>query len=362
MGKCINDKLSNRIPRSNTDWVCPKTSLKCPSGYTYLKEERSKSHGPNVCFGDAFDKVERKRFICVPKATNKSIYPILKDVLYACCTGSKVPRYKTIIPCKVARQSRTVKTSDCKDGKLLTSDQCKPGYCLNSDKCQDIVLNHCSINNKFITDDTCNTWSKSNVELTNPIFSNYCSKVHKNKKSNLLKYTRCSDWCNENPIECDKVINKTCTNYPKLNECKCYNAKNQSEYKELMKKDHSGVLSQYSPYCLYSKCRSGKNIVDTLLTQDLKKTIDNCPVADIEQQIINIEDSQNVTLTDIDQTIKSDKKSTTKSTDTDSTDTDSTLLNSKNILLMFIFLIIIIIVIIIAFKISYSNSSHQNTL
>jgi hypothetical protein len=216
------------------------------------------------------------RHKCIPVSLNTDIYKTDFATLAPCCTTS--------------------------GGGV----SCKPGYCKDSPACNDFMAEEClkMVGGKYVkTDSNCKLWCNDYPDqCPSSYMQHYCSTRSGGSggKSLLLVDTDCGNWCRDDPVKCDGAKISYCQTYPDSDECKCFNASNQTEYTDLMNSDTHGLLSQYSPFCVYSGCKGRTDLYDSLYTTDMKNTINTCPVGNIDLDIIDVRDSEQVVISDID--------------------------------------------------------------
>ncbi|MCK4968328.1 MAG: hypothetical protein KAS12_04690 [Candidatus Aenigmarchaeota archaeon] len=334
MPTCLTDNPSNRRPRQYSPWVCPTTTVSCKHGFIPQTIERSSSNGPKSCVGDFFKKVKRKRLVCVPDMKDKKYYKTDFDTLSECCTSTA--------------------------GGI----QCKPGYCSGTNLCNNFMKTSCAkvISGKprLVTDKNCKFWANSHPDFVNPLMENYC-KGSTNGKSRLLSDPECATWCRNNVEKCDGTKITYCRAHPNSVECSCFNAKRQKEYLDLIGQDKTGILQQFSPFCVYSGCKGTTDLYDTLHTSDMKNIISSCPVGDVNMSIIDVSNSSDVIISDVTQSIDTGTTAgPAVSTVPVITTTNEFKLPGGLSQKMIFFIIIFIIVVAIAIVITMSGSGEKN--
>lgn len=149
-------------------------------------------------------------------------------------------------------------------------------------------------------------WSPSCGDLQGPgTISEYCSGSD-NGVSRLVADKRCTDWCKKFPTLCDTVKNNYCATNKEDKLCKCYNIQNNEYYKlikEIQSKttDPATLGSLGLPMCWVPGCDSATDLSDALLNSQMVAEKLRCTGKGVNicQQVINIADSTNVDISDV---------------------------------------------------------------
>ena len=98
---------------------------------------------------------------------------------------------------------------------------------------------------KFNNNDEMNNKIQDLWNEYNPFMKNYCQKISNDfpnpQQSNLTTCVECGNWCAANPNDCNDIKKRICKpeQNPPLNECRCINRTNDSEYKSIINRIHS---------------------------------------------------------------------------------------------------------------------------
>ncbi len=186
----------------------------------------------------------------------------------------------------------------------------------------DWVKNCCLNNNTDYTDSgLCGKyWTQNGSYCSESNFTGY----------DLLNNPAAQSWCNKNPSLCDVVKVNHCKQYPNNSECGCIIPT------ELLKKQMASYPNITAPQNCWSTsdCNSKTDLLDTLITTQIKNT--HCPDVNslINNQIINA--SGNAVVKDIYQQQQ-------MGSDTN----DNSYGNSETSSFWFVFVLIILIIVII---------------
>lgn len=95
----------------------------------------------------------------------------------------------------------------------------------------------------------CGTWSKGSGDCQ-LLMSSSCKAI------DIKPGGKCEDWCARDPISCDKLKNRFCSEHPTDPFCDCINAFAREDHAEMIK-GKEVIYNQTIPACYYPKCKLG---------------------------------------------------------------------------------------------------------
>jgi hypothetical protein len=109
----------------------------------------------------------------------------------------------------------------------------------------------------------------------------------------------CQQWCQDNPVLCDKAKTQYCTKYPNMPECICWDPQHNVYYQELMTQAQDlssslGIPPNDSPSVCWLPACQGQDVVNVLLTTKMQRELLHCPDTsnNICSQIIQVKNSK----------------------------------------------------------------------